>query len=435
MKFSILLPTRNRLDYLKHAISSVRNQSYENWELIISDNASHEPIEDYISSLNDSRIKYSRSNEVLSVTENWNRSLEPATGDYIIMLGDDDILLKDYFAIALKMINNYQEPDLIYTNAFLYAYPGVLPNYPNGLFHGFGSLVAMPKKDTPFFLDVSLRHKIVQHTLKFEPVYGTNMQHALIHKTLIEKAKKNNQLFYSPYPDAYAMTVFFLIADRVLIYPFEVVVIGITPKSHGYYAYNSKENEGVNFLNIKKEIDAISSIQSIILPGSNLTYWLGAMEMVKTHFSLEKYKLHLDYDLYRQNQIKCVIGNFVGNPQNFLSLYSQLVSLLSDSEKLLVLKILKNHKEYISEYKKLALTLKLPMRFNIIFSDLFMRLLVIAKSLLPKIVKRQIKKLWNSMASPSSKSPKIVMQFENVIENRFANASEIFENILPVDCL
>ena len=48
MKFSVLLPTRNRLKYLKYAVDSVLAQDYVNWEIIISDNDSEEDIFSYM---------------------------------------------------------------------------------------------------------------------------------------------------------------------------------------------------------------------------------------------------------------------------------------------------------------------------------------------------------------------------------------------------
>ncbi len=146
MIFSVLLPTRNGLQYLKYAIASVLGQNYENWEVIVSDNASEEDIAGYIRSLNESRIKYTRSEEFLSVTENWNRCLEQSQGDYLIMLGDDDIILKNYFQIMSRLLSSYHRPALIYADAFLYAYPKVLPHAPNGLFQPFGSLTGCLKR-------------------------------------------------------------------------------------------------------------------------------------------------------------------------------------------------------------------------------------------------------------------------------------------------
>ena len=93
MKFSILLPTRNRLDLLKLAIESVRRQDYEDWEIVVSDNASVDDISAFVLGLRDARLRARRSEQLIPVTDNWNASVDMARGDYVIMLGDDDALL------------------------------------------------------------------------------------------------------------------------------------------------------------------------------------------------------------------------------------------------------------------------------------------------------------------------------------------------------
>ena len=266
MRFSLVIPTRNRLDLLKFAVTSVLKQEYTDWEVIISDNASSEDIEGYVNSLNEPRIKYSRSEKYLSITESWNRCIDLSTGDYVIMIGDDDILLKNHFQIAHNLIEKYEKPDLIYTNAFLYAYPNVIPSFPKGVFQSFGSLHGMPKHERPFWLDEPCKRSLMQETLKFNSIYSTNMQHALISRSLLEKTKREGKLFHSPYPDIYAMSALLHEADRVLIYPKEVVVIGISIKSHGYFAINGKDQDAVNLLNPGNEISEISSLQSVLLP-------------------------------------------------------------------------------------------------------------------------------------------------------------------------
>ena len=44
---SVLLPTKNRLTYLRYAVESVRRQDYPHWEIVISDNHSEEDILGY----------------------------------------------------------------------------------------------------------------------------------------------------------------------------------------------------------------------------------------------------------------------------------------------------------------------------------------------------------------------------------------------------
>ena len=98
MKLSVLIPTRNRLKYLKYGVATVLRQDYADWELIISDNDSEEDIEGYVHSLDDPRIKYYRTDRFIPVTDNWNNALKKSSGEYVIMLGDDDALMRGHFS-------------------------------------------------------------------------------------------------------------------------------------------------------------------------------------------------------------------------------------------------------------------------------------------------------------------------------------------------
>src|SRR6266487_1510099 len=103
MKFSILLPTHDRIEYLRYAVESVLRQDWSDWELVVSDNCSTGDIKQYLDSLSDARIKYYRSDTFLSVTDNWNRSLYCSSGEYVIMLGDDDCLLQGCLSTLAKI--------------------------------------------------------------------------------------------------------------------------------------------------------------------------------------------------------------------------------------------------------------------------------------------------------------------------------------------
>ncbi len=151
MKFSVLIPTRNRLENLRDSIASILLQDYSDFEIIVSDNYSDQDIQGYIASLKESRIRYSRTEVFISVTENWNRALDQSIGDYIIMLGDDDCLMKGYFSFIRELIIEHSSPDLIYTDAFLYAHPGVLSNHPKGYLRTTGNC-SYWKKSSPFCL-------------------------------------------------------------------------------------------------------------------------------------------------------------------------------------------------------------------------------------------------------------------------------------------
>lgn len=396
MKYSVLIPTRNRLEYLRFAVTSVLKQKYDDWEIIISDNASIDDVSGYVASLNDPRIKYYRSETFLTITESWNRSMDLSSGDYVVMLGDDDLLLNGYFKIADRLIADHS-PDLIYHESFLFAYPGVIPNFPKGVFQPFGALNAMPKKPKPYWLDHSLRMDIVKETLKFGSIYSTNMQHALIRRSLIDRIKKDGKFFYSPYPDVYAMSALFLEAKNILICPHELVVVGVTPKSHGYFAFNNKQKEAADFLNINNDIAAIPDIHKSLLPpyDSIQTFWLAAIFLLDKHFPLGSYGLKIDYKKYRSEQIKNVFHLIYKDKKAFGNEAAELVRRISFREK-----------------------------FGHFYWDL---LVYYMKRICPKFVKT----VYLKLKRPVKVKQKIVLcsPEKSYPENRFSNALEIFDQV------
>ena len=58
---SVLLPTRNRLEFLRYAIETVLRQDDPDWEIVVSDNDSGEDIAGHLDGLADERIRYVRT--------------------------------------------------------------------------------------------------------------------------------------------------------------------------------------------------------------------------------------------------------------------------------------------------------------------------------------------------------------------------------------
>jgi len=310
MKFSVLLPTRNRLNLLTYAIETVRRQDYANWEIIVSDNFSEEDIEGYVRSLNDPRIKYFRTNSFVPVTDNWNNALEHSDGDYVVMLGDDDCLMKGYFSTLKKLIENFNGPDFVYTNAFLYAYPGVLPDSPNGFLRPYAFAPFFKHAKEPFLLETSEARYLARQAMSFKMIYTYNMQHSLIRRSFINLLSSKGKFFQSPYPDYYATNVMMLEAKTILICPFPVVTVGISPKSFGYYFFNSKESDGYGFLNNLSIPKNMEYLLDIILPGAqDRTSWLLSMEYIKNNYGSST-QIKVNYSRYRYLQILYVYAEY-----------------------------------------------------------------------------------------------------------------------------
>lgn len=94
--FSILVPLyRTPEKYLRELIDSVRAQSYPAWELILADASEDGELERTAGGYGDARIVYFRLQGNGGISENSNRALERATGEYVGLLDHDDLLTPD----------------------------------------------------------------------------------------------------------------------------------------------------------------------------------------------------------------------------------------------------------------------------------------------------------------------------------------------------
>lgn len=87
---SVVIPTRNRTALLARAIQSVRQQTYENLEIIVVDDASTDDTQKIVGGLADPRIRYIRHDVNRGGPAARNTGILAARGEYIAFLDDDD---------------------------------------------------------------------------------------------------------------------------------------------------------------------------------------------------------------------------------------------------------------------------------------------------------------------------------------------------------
>lgn len=117
-KISIVVPAyRTPEKFLREMIDSVREQSYQNWELCIADGSMDGSICGVLAEYArmDARVKYVELEENYGISGNTNGALKIATGDYISLLDHDDVLTKDALYEVVKCINE-TGADVLYTD-------------------------------------------------------------------------------------------------------------------------------------------------------------------------------------------------------------------------------------------------------------------------------------------------------------------------------
>ena len=118
IKISILVPLYNTPEpFLRDMITSVLNQTYQNWELCLADGSDAEHGEvgricrEYLEK--DSRIVYQKLLKNEGISGNTNECLKLATGEYIGLIDHDDILHPSTLYEYVKAVNE-QDADYIY---------------------------------------------------------------------------------------------------------------------------------------------------------------------------------------------------------------------------------------------------------------------------------------------------------------------------------
>ncbi|MBQ8914019.1 MAG: glycosyltransferase family 2 protein, partial [Lachnospiraceae bacterium] len=116
----ILVPLYETDEYfLNELIKSVKNQTYDNWELCFSDGSKDsERLKKIISnySKSDKRIKFiAEKKGPLGISDNTNQAYELATGDYIVLGDHDDLFTPDALYECVKVLNT-RKVDVIYTD-------------------------------------------------------------------------------------------------------------------------------------------------------------------------------------------------------------------------------------------------------------------------------------------------------------------------------
>ena len=113
VRFSIVIPTRDRPSLLTNAIKSVLNQTYENFQLIISDNPVHQDSKQIVESFNDPRIEYVRAPGKIHMHDHWEFAVSHAKGDYVIVLIDKNLLKATVLEQIYRLSQKY--PSEIYS--------------------------------------------------------------------------------------------------------------------------------------------------------------------------------------------------------------------------------------------------------------------------------------------------------------------------------
>jgi len=106
---SVVIATYNRPAYLRSAIASVSRGSYQNFEIVVTDDAGPKENREVAESFQDPRVRYRRNKMRLGGTGNHREAIKVVAGEYVGLLNDDDEWEPRCLELLVPVLRNHPE--------------------------------------------------------------------------------------------------------------------------------------------------------------------------------------------------------------------------------------------------------------------------------------------------------------------------------------
>lgn len=225
---SVAIPTKNRQYYCIEVIKHILSYDNENFELVIQDNSDDRTIEEFVSTIEDKRLKYVYTDEAISSVENMSRSIGLTSGEYVCMIGDDDTILPTIFEYAKYMKEN--DIDSIS--------PGYIPEYfwPNSETGNSGTLKIIKTRFSSEYQEIEpmkqLEKLFKNGIINYSSYNLPRVYHGLIKKEVLDKIY--NQVggyFAGLSPDIYSTVALSSLVQNHFLVKGTFTIAGVCPQS------------------------------------------------------------------------------------------------------------------------------------------------------------------------------------------------------------
>ena len=176
MKFSILIPTLNNVEYLKICINSIKKNSNFEHEILVHSNNSTDETSSFLKSINIQELK-SEVNHGLCTA--LNQLASQAKYDYLLFIHDDMYICPDWDKVLIEEINS-----LSHNNFYL---SGIMIERTNGhINYNFGNT----------YLDFNEKKLLdLYSTFPYKNIQGTDKNPSLVHKQIWNKVNGMSEEF------------------------------------------------------------------------------------------------------------------------------------------------------------------------------------------------------------------------------------------------
>ncbi len=221
--FSVVIPTYNRSELVVHAVESVLRQEEGDLEVVVSDNLSTDNTGDAVRAIRDPRVRYVRTDRHMVIADSWEFARTHARGRFVMMLSDDDAMLKFALTRFRKDLERFGA-DFAFCRVAEYRDAGFPGNERNRVdcpsFTGKTRRVDRDEFIAPLF---AFRHFFTMHPSAF-----------FFERRLAEEiAQRTGRFFRTNGVEYYAWPLSAALARNIVFIDVPLIVLGRTNKSWG----------------------------------------------------------------------------------------------------------------------------------------------------------------------------------------------------------
>jgi len=112
---SVCVPTRDRAESLRRTLHAILRQTFQDFEIIVGDDASTDDTTDVVRDVSDSRIRYLRHANNLGIYPNWNSLVGQARGRFICIYHDHDTYLPTILERSIALLQTHPAMSFVHT--------------------------------------------------------------------------------------------------------------------------------------------------------------------------------------------------------------------------------------------------------------------------------------------------------------------------------
>ena len=225
---SIVVPTKNRYEYLKPFVELIASYGQKNVEMVIQDNSdNNEDFVAYLEEKNYDFVVYGYCAEPISVVENSDRAVKASSGKYVCFMGDDDYVLKDLAEFAKYM--ELSGIESAFFNRAKYSWPNLAYSA-----HKIPNLVIPSFKGRIKSVDVDKTFKRLLKKGASSLDKAPQLYHGIILRACLDKIyERAGTYFPGASPDmAVSVALMYVVKNHVYC-DVPYVIAGTAPKSAG----------------------------------------------------------------------------------------------------------------------------------------------------------------------------------------------------------